>query len=1009
MPFWRARKESLNEDSGNYSASTIELSCNNSFDRKKNKPPPPSYPPPNRSAEPGYFDGVHAHHQSRDDDETSEDTERSRRRRSTYNSVYDSRRSSTLGASVMDTSTLLMSRAIVSGLAIGMLWLSSLSMITSLLRATNALPIPPVQLVVHESVSLFNETARLRETYIDCVQENLMVCNATLTRRQAREADRSEAARRSNVQTRDNARTTQAACATAHARAMASVSAWQQQQGAGGDGSAQYTTACTANERTQLTEMTGDTTAQRSAAFQLSRGYSTSSQSTVGTLAQQVAARAAYDREYLWNRTLRDVSLEHQLGNLSLDYSLSINARFAGLNLTEVLACSTLTGGAPCPDGAGARAMVDAAQRNLAEQYTQAQTTYDATATATANYVSNAATQLTNLGNTLSSIRNSINVQYPEIGFDNMFPGLSIPPVCPFIGRACNSGENAPCGDYTCQITGPIYQPALPTLDIPASDTVDAIAAATAAATDRLQQQLGDAVDNANLDASGLRNTIPAIDAGFPPPDYQPPRIITGCTAANANDPFEGDQACATETQQQHAQESEEFEQDSAVSLDAIDQANSNRTDRGFAPIFSSNISASRLIGAASDTSWFNYRNIESAGFQFEWLLGPIEVISILLQNLDAVWRIFQTLRILRRFWGRSALAVPPVDVTTDFEAKSRAAKVFNPIQAMAVMATSPLVLLCIYISFAFLILGVAFTFYQPIFAAYQTSCTARDANGRPSGDGTVLTANAYALAFNYASHEGNRLRLEGIDAYELERADYCARYGERSANDEQRVATDMDAISASHGRMQADMALMNRCYNRAYLDNAFTTTPVVDENGNAYPLLSTTLDEAACAVALNGSSTLDNGIYDCTELPDCVVTCDDLSDEHGNDQSELFEYSRTAMCTLQYWFHSTILRFVFTVTIYLFANLFRFVFLNGVIRLFWNFFNTGMYTYIATCDIDGVHTYKEEDLSDKVRAMLFRMRLVGVGYVIIAITSQVPWIVAVYYFMSGIVHDTLT
>ena len=114
-------------------------------------------------------------------------------------------------------------------------------------------------------------------------------------------------------------------------------------------------------------------------------------------------------------------------------------------------------------------------------------------------------------------------------------------------------------------------------------------------------------------------------------------------------------------------------------------------------------------------------------------------------------------------------------------------------------------------------------------------------------------------------------------------------------------------------------------------------------------------------------------------------------------------------MCTLQYWFHSTILRFVFTVTIYLFANLFRFVFLNGVIRLFWNFFNTGMYTYIATCDIDGVHTYKEEDLSDKVRAMLFRMRLVGVGYVIIAITSQVPWIVAVYYFMSGIVHDTLT
>ena len=33
---------------------------------------------------------------------------------------------------------------------------------------------------------------------------------------------------------------------------------------------------------------------------------------------------------------------------------------------------------------------------------------------------------------------------------------------------------------------------------------------------------------------------------------------------------------------------------------------------------------------------------------------------------LDAIWRSLQTVRILKQFWGRSALAIQPIDVTTD-------------------------------------------------------------------------------------------------------------------------------------------------------------------------------------------------------------------------------------------------------------------------------------------------------------------------------------------------------
>ena len=80
-------------------------------------------------------------------------------------------------------------------------------------------------------------------------------------------------------------------------------------------------------------------------------------------------------------------------------------------------------------------------------------------------------------------------------------------------------------------------------------------------------------------------------------------------------------------------------------------------------------------------------------------------------------------------------------------------------------------------------------------------------------------------------------MRLGGLDSYEVERSQACARYGEKSANDEARVQKDMDLVVGSHVRAlllygflafrftfaqlrhygqvrtQADVALMRRCY----------------------------------------------------------------------------------------------------------------------------------------------------------------------------------------------------
>ena len=245
------------------------------------------------------------------------------------------------------------------------------------------------------------------------------------------------------------------------------------------------------------------------------------------------------------------------------------------------------------------------------------------------------------------------------------------------------------------------------------------------------------------------------------------------------------------------------------------------------------------------------------------------------------------------------------------------------------------------------------------------------------------------------------------MDEYEVGRADTCARYGEKSTNDEQRVHSEMDLVVASHRRLQADIALMRRCYDLAALDASFSATPVLDSNGANFTLLSVTLGTSACDEHLE-NSTMADGIFDCTELPECEVTCDDLSDANGNDRSDLFSFARTAMCTAQFWFHATVLRMVFTSVIWVFINLFRALVLAGVIRLCWQFLNTGYFTYMATCTAEGEHTYKVDDLAEKVRAMLLRARINGAVLLVLAIATQVPWVLALYQFASGLDSSSL-
>ena len=70
-----------------------------------------------------------------------------------------------------------------------------------------------------------------------------------------------------------------------------------------------------ADDLDALAEITGDLTAQKSATYSLINGYTGHSNSTVESLLDRIEARASYDGDYLYNKTLqkliqRDLELQ---------------------------------------------------------------------------------------------------------------------------------------------------------------------------------------------------------------------------------------------------------------------------------------------------------------------------------------------------------------------------------------------------------------------------------------------------------------------------------------------------------------------------------------------------------------------------------------------------------------------------------------------------------------------------------------------------------------------------
>lgn len=863
-------------------------------------------------------------------------------------------------------------RCCLSITAISLLWATSLSSILAFLENGGVVATPPFSLVQLKASAFVKETLRLRDEYENCVIESLVLCNTTLQAAISQELQRASDARSRNVRLAENAENLHRKCAAARSKAKNAVAAWR---GVTPIPTSPYAPHCPLAMRAHVEAGPVSVDEEIAAAHVVATEYSNQSRGTIARLADQIVARAAYDSEYIYNKTLANARLRELRLNLVTNFSLGLRLHLTGLNVSLLIACATLSPSREleCP-GESLRQLVNASQRRLYSSWLGAHTAWADSVTRVDRYTDSAQHLVTEAGQVLDALARWFDKNFPEFG--GSFPGGIQRPSL-HLGRF-----GLDVGD-------------IPTIAPP--EALSDLYARVKDVVDRYEENLGRATDGANADGTLLQARLAALDVRDMFADYNPPTID------------------ALFLQREHQESSEAFELQSLVASRRVagasggERGDAQGVSTGGAAAFKSNNTMWRWLGHAQDLTFFHQFALNNPGVDFGWLAERASLLRRCAVGFDYAYRTVLTVSWIFQFWGRSTLPVPPVHASTAAGVGQYAPKqVYSQAQLAMVVVAHPFSLAILWSCSATVAGGILWTIYEPWLSQYRQGCTAKgyDSSGRlvsVATGNTIVATNAYATAFNIAASHGNEQRIRGLDRYDERTDRACNAYAPGSTAEHDSTAFRVAAAIDAHADVTAEVSGMQECYDIDRID-----AELLAYSGSETDLLSHALDEPACGQAVSNKSILP-GAFDCVAaLPPCAIRCDELSDDQGKDASGLAGFATGAACTAEWWFHSWLVKLLACTVVYLLLNAGRLLCVSGLARLMWKSFNTEIFAYQGSCNIHGQGTYDKEELVFKINEMLDSLKMSGAAMLLASALLQVPWIATFVWLVPELTYAWL-
>eukprot|EP00924_Labyrinthula_sp_SR-Ha-C_P013563 augustus_masked-scaffold_5-processed-gene-6.31-mRNA-1 protein AED:1.00 eAED:1.00 QI:0/-1/0/0/-1/1/1/0/916 len=395
--------------------------------------------------------------------------------------------------------------------------------------------------------------------------------------------------------------------------------------------------------------------------------------------------------------------------------------------------------------------------------------------------------------------------------------------------------------------------------------------------------------------------------------------------------------------------------------------------------------------------SLFNYPTAYYTAFK-ENLLR----IGDLLVLFDVVWRIMQSILLVKKYWNISGINTPPANMQSD------EGKVFQPkqtsLQKGVKLITNPILSLSILtLSFVFQI-SLIYLAYNPLYSAYIDGCIEHSYDDIPNeANGTMFFRNVFPVAVNLAAREGNNIIKTKVDTLNTERALTCQDYYRDSL--ERR-----DDQSSTYLNLNTDLDILKEsltpyvdCVDWVHFDSIAT---ILDEEARAIAPLIERVKELECykkdillaQERFSVEFSDDIAMYQCQLVEECILPCP------GVEYNTLEKTSFDSMCTAEWGFHAYFLTGLVSFFMYFCLNISRYYIMRGVLAAFYHHISLDLYSYRGSCTLNGdiilppevvSEEYTFRDLLQKrLEKALKSFAWSGKIEMFLAFAMNLPWIV---------------
>jgi hypothetical protein len=364
----------------------------------------------------------------------------------------------------------------------------------------------------------------------------------------------------------------------------------------------------------------------------------------------------------------------------------------------------------------------------------------------------------------------------------------------------------------------------------------------------------------------------------------------------------------------------------------------------------------------------------------------------------DIMWRVIQSLRIIKRFLSHAGDDLPVIDVRESQTMSKRR----RPAVIFVAVATHPVVVSVIIAGISLLGFSIGLRLYYPMYTSYRQGCV-------HTKNGTVLTQNAFSVAYNFASQESNEMMADSLSRFDNQRMELCSEHGEPSQRAFQEHDNTMVGSRQSADMMAESLAQYFNCINgshASFVDKDLFANLTGGQEGAQNPFKQQQLDASrffierhsgfikaqpggekayADQYELRGLS-----VYNCSALPLCEITC------KGADERLLEVATWQAGCFSEMLFHSIVFRFIIGVSIFVCLNASRVLLVGGLVKIFWRDFTSHGFSFLGNVESNGVvKDSVEPRLRERVTTFTRKWTLQGLALVFLAFAVHAPYIAA--------------